>query len=85
MPSRQSPYWFADLPLLATAGENLLPAVFADNLHIYKRPVVYIYSAVVLFTLISLVVLWLRKRSILDYWLLLVLVASIAEDTLTVA
>ena len=73
------------LTLLATAGENFLPAVFADNLHIYKRPVLYIYCTVVLFTLISLVVLWLRKRSILDYWLLLVVVASIAEDTLTVA
>jgi signal transduction histidine kinase len=73
------------LTLIATAGENFLPAIFADNLHIYKRPVLYIYCAVVLFTLISMVALWLRKRSILDYWILLVVTASIAEDTLTAA
>jgi signal transduction histidine kinase len=73
------------LTLIATTGEKILPAVFADDVHLYKRPVIYVYSAVILVTMASLVVLWSRRRSVLDYWLLLVVVASIAEDTLSAA
>ena len=73
------------LTLLATTGEKFLPVFFADDVHIYRRPVIYVYSAVALVTLISLVILWLRRRSVLDYWLLLVLIASISEDTLSAA
>jgi signal transduction histidine kinase len=73
------------LTLLATTGEKILPVVYADDVNWYGYITIPIYSAVVLVTSIALIVLWFRRRSVLDYWLLLVIIASIAEDTLTVA
>ncbi len=73
------------LTFLATEGEAYLPIIYADGTHLYRRLVIYIYVAVVMVTLASLTALWFRRRSVLDYWLMLVVLASLAEDTLSAA
>jgi signal transduction histidine kinase len=68
------------LTWLATAGDEFLPRLYLDGTH--RTPLV---SRVVEFNLLicasSAVALWVRRRSVLDQWLMVVAVASILELT----
>jgi signal transduction histidine kinase len=58
--------------VLCTAGEPLLPKVVADSLHLSPLwP--YAGAPVALLSLTALIVLWRKRRSMLDLWLIVVL------------
>jgi signal transduction histidine kinase len=60
------------ITLLAMAGDALLPSLVAAG-H-YSNTTVYILNPLAIFlTGVALVLLWSRRRSVLDYWLLLVM------------
>jgi signal transduction histidine kinase len=61
---------------IATAGHQLLPSLMSDD-H-YSNAVVYIINPLaVLIAAIALALLWSRRRSVLDYWLMLVMLSLI--------
>ena len=64
---------------LATAGESFLPRVFLDYSHVKHTPA-YIISAV-MFSLeaAAFVLLWIRRRSVLDLWLMVACCAWMLE------
>jgi signal transduction histidine kinase len=63
---------------VATAGHDFLPRLFQDQTR--YAPLSYYVAAInVLFGLFVLVVLWVHRRSILDLWLTVVMLAWIAE------
>jgi len=66
------------LTLLATAGERFLPPVFLDGVHV--APLGH-YSLVlnVLISMAAFAILSSQRRSILDQWIMVVIVALIAE------
>ncbi|TCR65528.1 ATP-binding protein [Bosea sp. BK604] len=64
------------LTWFATAGVQHLPPLVIDGR--YTATTIYIANpTAILITIIALTILWLRSRSVLDYWLLLVLVSLI--------
>jgi PAS domain S-box-containing protein len=66
------------LTLLATAGHDSLPVLFADR--IGRAPATYVVAAITMLACVSaLAVLWLRRRSLLDQWLVIVALAVILE------
>jgi signal transduction histidine kinase len=66
------------LTLLVTTGEPILPPVFLDRLHI--APLAhYVLILNVLVSAAALVILWSRRRSVLDQWLMVVILALISE------
>jgi signal transduction histidine kinase len=69
----------AGMTWLATAGESFLPKVFLDYSHVNHTPA-YIISAV-MFSLeaAAFVLLWIRRRSVLDLWLLVACCAWMLE------
>jgi signal transduction histidine kinase len=73
------------LTVLATAGERLLPVIFVDSTHAIPSRLTVLASGIVLVSLAALVLLWIRQRSLLDYWLMLVIGAFIYEQILTSA
>jgi signal transduction histidine kinase len=66
------------LTLLVTVGERVLPPVFQDFVHIapFARYVLA-FNGVVCVTAVT--ILWTKRRSALDQWLMLVMLALIAE------
>ena len=63
---------------VVTAGHDFLPRLFQDQTK--YAPLSYYVAAInVLFGLFVLVVLWVHRRSILDLWLTVVMLAWIAE------
>jgi hypothetical protein len=67
------------LTLLATAGNNYLPVLFADRVGL--TPEARLAAATTMLLSVSAVaVLWLRRRSLLDQWLIIV-----ARDSFDVA
>jgi signal transduction histidine kinase len=73
------------LTLLTTAGERFLPVVFVDSTHANASRLTTIATATVLIAAAALAMLWVRRRSVLDYWLMLVIGALISEQILTAA
>src|SRR5882762_5108475 len=69
------------LTLLATAGNNYLPVLFADRVGF--TPEARLAAATTMLLSVSAVaVLWLRRRSLLDQWLVIVAVAALLEMAL---
>jgi signal transduction histidine kinase len=72
------------LTLLATVGDGIMPRLFQDRVHI--NPLNHTVGAVtVLVCMLSLAVLWARRSSVLDLWLMVVVVAATSELVLAVA
>jgi signal transduction histidine kinase len=72
------------LTLLATAGNDIMPRLFQDRVHI--NPLNHAVGAItILVCMITLAVLWARRSSVLDLWLMVVVVAAISELVLAVA
>ena len=66
------------LTLLFSTGERFLPTVFVDDIH--PAPLArYLLAFVILFCAVALALLWVQRRSVLDQWLMVVILASIAE------
>ena len=66
------------LTLLATAGNQFLPRLFVDATH-QSTLAHYVFAfALLLFTL-ALALLWTRRRSVLDQWLMVVVCAAISD------
>jgi signal transduction histidine kinase len=63
---------------LVTAGDELLPGLMLDTVHI---SVLWDYAAVfaVLLGVLAIGVLWARRRSVLDLWLMVVMWAYVIE------
>jgi PAS domain S-box-containing protein len=71
------------LTLLATAGNDYLPVLFADRVGITSAT--HVVGAITTLVCVSaLAVLWLRRRSLLDQWLMIVALAAILEMGLAV-
>ncbi|WP_354085546.1 MASE4 domain-containing protein [Bradyrhizobium sp. S3.3.6] len=69
------------LTLLATAGNNYLPVLFADRVGF--TPEARLAAATTMLLSVSAVaVLWLRRRALLDQWLIIVALAVLLEMAL---
>jgi signal transduction histidine kinase len=62
-----------------TAGERFLPALFSDSTRHIQTPLYTSIPLILLISVFALALLWVRRRSVLDYWLMLVLWALILE------
>jgi len=71
------------LTLLATVGDSIMPRLFQDRVHI--NPLNHTVGVVTLLVcMLALAVLWARRSSVLDLWLMVVVVAAISELVLAV-
>jgi signal transduction histidine kinase len=71
------------LSWLATGGERLLPMIFADQTRaIDPLALARLTAATFIIAAMALVVLWARRASVLDYWLMLVLWTLMLEQIL---
>jgi PAS domain S-box-containing protein len=61
---------------LVTAGQELLPRLMLDTV---RFSVLWPYAAVSLWNVLAIVVLWARRRSVLDLWLMVVMCAFAIE------
>jgi signal transduction histidine kinase len=66
--------------LLATAGKQYLPAIVVDRTHTVFVHLVMINGSIVAITAAALAELYIRRRTVLDYWLMLICVALILEQ-----
>jgi signal transduction histidine kinase len=66
------------LTWFATGGENLLPRLFQDRVQLTPAAL-YILISISLFCAIAIAVLWARRRSVLDQWLLIVALSLFSE------
>ncbi|HLO64794.1 MAG TPA: sensor domain-containing diguanylate cyclase [Azonexus sp.] len=72
----------AGFALLATAGQDLLPAIMQGNR--YTPSMIFVISVVWLFGLGALLALWLSKpHSVLDLWLMVVMTAWLIDVALS--
>ncbi len=69
------------LTLLATAGNNYLPVLFADRVGFTPEARLAAASTMLL-SVSAVAVLWLRRRSLLDQWLIIVALAALLEMAL---
>jgi signal transduction histidine kinase len=58
------------LTLIVTAGEWLLPSLLLDSIHPDQGRVRLIGSCILFLTAVALALLWVKKRSVLDLWLM---------------
>jgi signal transduction histidine kinase len=73
------------LTWVATAGEQFLPSVFtADRIHMIPIRAAIASAAELSATGVAIAVLWVRRRSVLDYWLLLVLCGMTPDKILPI-
>lgn len=68
--------------LLVTAGHALLPHTMLDPIH-GSTLLIYIAGCQIVLSVAALVVLWVRLRSVLDLWLMVVMCAFAIEVYLT--
>src|SRR6516225_6311101 len=66
------------LTWIVTAHHDALPALFVDQIHI-ARWGSHVTSIVFVVSVLALVVLWLRRKSVLDLWLTVTVCALVAE------
>ncbi len=72
------------LTVLATAGDGFMPRLSLDRTHL--QPLNHDLGMVsMVICLATIAVLWVRRRSVLDQWLLVVAVAALSEIILAVA
>ncbi|SED22668.1 MASE4 domain-containing protein [Bradyrhizobium erythrophlei] len=69
------------LTLLATAGNNYLPVLFADRVG-FTPEARLAAATTMLLSASAVAVLWLRRRSLLDQWLIIVALAALLEMAL---
>jgi signal transduction histidine kinase len=69
------------IAVLVTAGRELLPQLNLDPIHLSR---LWLYAAgfAALFPIAAIVVLWVRRRSVLDLWLMVVMCAFVIEMSL---
>src|SRR5207302_7688687 len=63
---------------LVTAGNDLLPRQSLDPVH-FSTVWLYVAGYLALLIVVALIVLWIRRRSILDLWLMVVMCAYLIE------
>jgi signal transduction histidine kinase len=61
-----------------TTGDALLPRLNVDPLH-FSTFWLYIAGCLVLWSVLALILLWIRRRSVLDLWLMVVMCAYVIE------
>ena len=66
------------LTWIGTAGEGFLPRVFLDTTHIAPLSH-YLIAFEVLICVVALALLWRKKRSVLNQWLMVVALAFVSE------
>src|SRR6185369_5319462 len=73
----------AMLALVCTAGESLLPRIMLDPTRFSSDWPYLVGTPIALASIAALVVLWLRRRSMLDLWLLVVMFLYLVEVPLS--
>jgi signal transduction histidine kinase len=68
--------------LLMTAGNRYLPVIVTDPTHAIFIHLVMINGSIIAVTAAALAELAIRRRTVLDYWLMLICVALIQEESL---
>jgi signal transduction histidine kinase len=63
---------------LVTAGDTLLPRISLDPVH-FSSLWLYVAGCLALWSVLTLIVLWIRRRSVLDLWLMVVMCAYAIE------
>src|SRR5258705_2660149 len=64
--------------VIVTVGHSLLPRIYLDSIRL--SPLwSYVAGFLVLSAILALIVLWVRRRSVLDLWLMVVMCAYIIE------
>jgi signal transduction histidine kinase len=63
---------------LFTAGDAHLPRISLDPVH-FSTLWLYVAGCLVLWSVLTLIVLWMRRRSVLDLWLMVVMCAYAIE------
>ena len=69
--------------VVGTAGEPLLPHVFKDSTRFSPLWLVYVGAPIVLLAVCALALLWTRRRSALDLWLMVVVYLYMIEVPLS--
>jgi len=64
---------------VVTAGESFLPRMFLDYSHVNHTPALIFSGVMVSLESAALVLLWIRRRSILDLWLMVACCAWLLE------
>ena len=68
------------LTLAIIAGDQYLPAIMADRTHPVIAYFVLINISIIAVAVTALVELWTRRRTVLDYWLMLICLVLIQEQ-----
>jgi len=63
---------------LVTAGDAYLPRTMLDPVH-FSSLALYVTGCLILWNAVALTLLWMRQRSVLDLWLMVVVCASAIE------
>jgi signal transduction histidine kinase len=63
---------------LVTAGDAYMPRISLDPVH-FSTLWLYVAGGLILWSVLTLIVLWIRQRSVLDLWLMVVLCAYAIE------
>ena len=64
--------------VLVTAGDAYLPRISLDRVH-FSTLWLYVAGCLILWNLLALILLWIRRRSVLDLWLMVVICAYAIE------
>jgi len=71
------------LTWLATAGDRFLPRLFLNSVEAnYSRNSLF-FGTIIILNVATLVLLWFRRRSVLDLWLMVMCCAWLLEITIT--
>jgi signal transduction histidine kinase len=68
------------LTLVIAGGNQYLPAILADRTHTIPVRLAVINLSIIAVAALALGALWSRRRTVLDYWLMLIAVALIQEQ-----
>src|SRR6266403_3466554 len=69
------------LAFIVVAGDALLPPINLDPVH-FSTVWLYIAGCLVLLSVLAVILLWIRRHSVLDLWLMVVMCAYVIEITL---
>jgi signal transduction histidine kinase len=70
------------LTWVAIAGEWFLPSFFSNSTRHVRSSLYFLIPLILLIGVFALAVLWVRRRSVLDYWLMLAVYSLILEEIL---
>ena len=70
------------LTWVAITGDWFMPALFSDSTHHIRAGLDIFIPLILLIGISAIAALWVRRRSVLDYWLMLVVWALILEQVL---